>query len=171
MPCVAHGVVFRPPMIGRYCAMSTAQGGSGAVDQPQRIPAPTQLDDPNTQSTGPVRGPAGFGSPGGGWSAPPSPGGGPQSGEDEADGDRARHGSEAEPYEDVVLDLGSRRRLDSTPMLRAALTIGLVFALVVMVFLGLLLRLPPGDFALYVAPLTGIAGLALGYWFGSDRDR
>jgi len=39
-----------------------------------------------------------------------------------------------------------------------------------MVFLGLILRLPPPDFAQYIAPLTGIAGLALGYWFGTDKN-
>jgi len=55
--------------------------------------------------------------------------------------------------------------------LRAALSIGLTFAVVLMVFLGLILRLPPADFAQYMAPLTGIAGLALGYWFGSDKSR
>ena len=55
--------------------------------------------------------------------------------------------------------------------LRAVLTIGLTFAVVLMVFLALILRLPPADFAQYMAPLTGIAGLALGYWFGSDKNR
>ena len=55
--------------------------------------------------------------------------------------------------------------------LRAWLTIGLTVAVVVMVFMGVILRLPPGDFSQYIAPLTGIAGLALGYWFGSDRSR
>jgi hypothetical protein len=55
--------------------------------------------------------------------------------------------------------------------LRAVLTIGLTFSVVVMVFLGLILRLPPADFAQYIAPLTGIAGLALGYWFGSDKNQ
>ena len=54
--------------------------------------------------------------------------------------------------------------------LRAVLTIGLTSAVVIMVFLGLILRLPPPDFAQYVAPLTGIAGLALGYWFGTDKN-
>ena len=55
--------------------------------------------------------------------------------------------------------------------LRAVLTIGLTFSVVVMVFVGVILRLPPADFAQYIAPLTGIAGLALGYWFGSDKNR
>lgn len=55
--------------------------------------------------------------------------------------------------------------------LRAVLTIGLTFSVVLMVFLGLILRLPPSDFAQYIAPLAGIAGVALGYWFGSDRGR
>ena len=55
--------------------------------------------------------------------------------------------------------------------LRAVLTIGLTFAVVLLVFLAVILRLPPADFAQYMAPLTGIAGLALGYWFGSDKNR
>ena len=73
---------------------------------------------------------------------------------------------------------GGSRRVGSTAAhpvtgqtLRAVLTIGLTFAVVLLVFLAVILRLPPADFAQYMAPLTGIAGLALGYWFGSDKSR
>lgn len=53
--------------------------------------------------------------------------------------------------------------------LRAVLTLLLTFSIVIVVIVGLIARLPPGDFAQYVSPLTGLAGLALGYWFGSER--
>ena len=53
--------------------------------------------------------------------------------------------------------------------LRAVLTLGLALAVVLVVFLGILLRLPPADYVQYVSPLTALAGLALGYWFGSDK--
>jgi hypothetical protein len=60
---------------------------------------------------------------------------------------------------------------DTGPWPRVILTLGLTFSVVILVFIGVLLRLPPSDFAQYISPLTGIAGLVLGYWFGSDKAR
>jgi hypothetical protein len=54
--------------------------------------------------------------------------------------------------------------------LRAWLTIGLTVAVITVVLTAVIMRLPPGDFAQYVSPLTGLAGLALGYWFGTERN-
>ena len=65
----------------------------------------------------------------------------------------------------------SNRAADRNQLARVVLTLGLTASVVVLVFLGVILRLPPSDFAQYIAPLTGIAGLALGYWFGSDSNR
>jgi hypothetical protein len=53
--------------------------------------------------------------------------------------------------------------------LRAWLTMGLTVAVITVVLMGMVMRLPPGDFAQYVSPLTGLAGLALGYWFGTEK--
>lgn len=52
--------------------------------------------------------------------------------------------------------------------LRAYLTMALTLAVIVLVILGLILRTPTGDFAQYISPLSGLAGIALGYWFGRE---
>jgi hypothetical protein len=62
-------------------------------------------------------------------------------------------------------------RPDTGQLLRAILTLGLAASVVLMVFVSVFLRLPPSDFAQYISPLIGIAGFALGYWFGTDRAR
>ena len=72
---------------------------------------------------------------------------------------------------DTLLRAPSPRPYDQNQMPRVILTLGLTASVVVLVFIGVILRLPPEDFAQYIAPLTGIAGLALGYWFGSDANR
>jgi len=54
--------------------------------------------------------------------------------------------------------------------LRAWLTICLTLAVITVVLMGIIMRLPPGEYAQYISPLTGIAGLALGYWFGSEKN-
>jgi hypothetical protein len=53
--------------------------------------------------------------------------------------------------------------------LRAFVTISLISAIIVTVLLGIILRLPTEAFAAYIAPLSALAGTALGYWFGSER--
>jgi hypothetical protein len=52
--------------------------------------------------------------------------------------------------------------------LRAFVTMSLISAIIVTVLLGILLRLPTEAFAAYIAPLSALAGTALGYWFGSE---
>jgi hypothetical protein len=54
--------------------------------------------------------------------------------------------------------------------LRAFLTLGLTAAVVAVVLIAMITHLPPADFAQYVSPLTGFAGLALGYWFGTEKN-
>ncbi len=47
-----------------------------------------------------------------------------------------------------------------------------VAAVVLLPFMAILLQLKPETFGSYVAPVTGIAGTIVGYWFGSgDRGR
>jgi hypothetical protein len=47
-----------------------------------------------------------------------------------------------------------------------------VAAIVLLPFVAILLQLKPETFGSYVAPVTGIAGTIVGYWFGSsDRPR
>jgi hypothetical protein len=55
--------------------------------------------------------------------------------------------------------------------LRAFLTIGLTAAVVAVVITAMIMGVPPGNFAQYVSPITGLAGLALGYWFGTEKGR
>lgn len=53
--------------------------------------------------------------------------------------------------------------------LRAVVTLGLVLALMVVVFTAMIARLPASEMVQYAAPLTGLAGLAMGYWFGKEK--
>lgn len=46
-----------------------------------------------------------------------------------------------------------------------------VLAVVAMPVIAILIGLSPEDFGAYIAPVTGIAGTVVGYWFGSaDRE-
>ena len=53
--------------------------------------------------------------------------------------------------------------------LRALITIILVAAVIATVAGGMIARTPPGEMTQYVAPISSLASLALGYWFGTDK--
>jgi hypothetical protein len=46
-----------------------------------------------------------------------------------------------------------------------------VLAVVAMPLIAILLHLPPADFGTYIAPVTGIAGTVVGYWFGERSQQ
>ncbi len=47
-----------------------------------------------------------------------------------------------------------------------------VLAVVAMPIFAMMKNLAPESFGTYIAPVTGIAGTVVGYWFGTvDRDR
>jgi hypothetical protein len=78
--------------------------------------------------------------------------------------------SAVEPFTSVREPVGSRATHPVTGQtLRAWLTICLTVAVIVVVLTAMIMRLPPGDFAQYVSPITALAGLALGYWFGTEK--
>jgi hypothetical protein len=55
---------------------------------------------------------------------------------------------------------------------RSYVLFAVVAALVLMPIIAMLLKLDPTTFGTYLAPITGIAGTIVGYWFGTaDRDR
>lgn len=53
--------------------------------------------------------------------------------------------------------------------IRALLTVLLVLAVIGVVVGGLIAGKPAGDMAQYVAPISSLASLALGYWFGAEK--
>jgi multidrug efflux pump subunit AcrA (membrane-fusion protein) len=50
---------------------------------------------------------------------------------------------------------------------RGYVLLGVVAAVVAMPLIAMLLRLDPQAFGAYIAPVTGITGTIVGYWFGS----
>lgn len=55
--------------------------------------------------------------------------------------------------------------------LRAAVTLALTGAIIVVVLIGVITKVPPQSYTTYIAPLSALAGTALGFWFGSDAHR
>lgn len=54
---------------------------------------------------------------------------------------------------------------------RSIVLLLVVLAVVAMPVIAILIGLSPEDFGAYIAPVTGIAGTVVGYWFGSaDRE-
>jgi hypothetical protein len=69
-----------------------------------------------------------------------------------------------------------RRRWVTSPIspksgnsLRATVTLLLVVSVIAVVIYSIIAGLPAEEMASYLAPLSGLAGLALGYWFGSEK--
>jgi hypothetical protein len=54
--------------------------------------------------------------------------------------------------------------------LRALITIILVAAVIATVAGGMIAGTPPGEMTQYVAPISSLASLALGYWFGTEKS-
>jgi hypothetical protein len=55
---------------------------------------------------------------------------------------------------------------------RSIVLLLVVLAVVAMPIIAILLKLAPADFGTFIAPVTGIAGTVVGYWFGSaDRPQ
>lgn len=52
--------------------------------------------------------------------------------------------------------------------LRAWVTLALTCAIIVVVLAGVIMRVPIESFTTYIAPLSALAGTALGFWFGSE---
>jgi hypothetical protein len=50
---------------------------------------------------------------------------------------------------------------------RGYVLLGVVAAVVSMPLIGMLLKLDPDTFGAFIAPVTGIAGTIVGYWFGT----
>jgi hypothetical protein len=50
---------------------------------------------------------------------------------------------------------------------RSYVLLGVVAAVVAMPLIGMLLQLDPQAFGAYIAPITGITGTIVGYWFGT----
>ena len=50
---------------------------------------------------------------------------------------------------------------------RGYVLLGVVAAVVAMPLIGMLLKLNPQTFGAFIAPVTGIAGTVVGYWFGT----
>jgi hypothetical protein len=50
---------------------------------------------------------------------------------------------------------------------RGYVLLGVVAAVVSMPLIGMLFKLDPQAFGAYIAPITGIAGTIVGYWFGT----
>ena len=50
---------------------------------------------------------------------------------------------------------------------RGYVLLGVVAAVVSMPLIGMLLKLNPDTFGAFIAPVTGIAGTIVGYWFGT----
>jgi hypothetical protein len=50
---------------------------------------------------------------------------------------------------------------------RGYVLLGVVAAVVAMPLIGMLLQLDPQAFGAYIAPVTGITGTIVGYWFGT----
>jgi len=61
------------------------------------------------------------------------------------------------------------RRATSEARWRGGLAYLIVVALIAISFAGMWRRMPPGDLVQYLSPLTGLAGLAVGYYFGSSQ--
>jgi hypothetical protein len=55
--------------------------------------------------------------------------------------------------------------------LRAWVTLALTCAIIVVVLVGLITKVPTESFTTYIAPLSALAGTALGFWFGSEAHR
>jgi hypothetical protein len=51
--------------------------------------------------------------------------------------------------------------------IRGYVLVGVVAAVVSMPLIAMLLRLDPDTFGAFIAPVTGIAGTVVGYWFGT----
>jgi hypothetical protein len=62
------------------------------------------------------------------------------------------------------------RRVAVDGRFRGGLAYLIIIALIGITAMGAWRRMPPGDLAQYLSPLTGLAGLAVGYYFGM-RDR
>jgi hypothetical protein len=54
--------------------------------------------------------------------------------------------------------------------LRAIMALGLVASTILLVLLGIILRIPPNEMVQYLAPITPLAGAAIGYWYGAERQ-
>lgn len=53
--------------------------------------------------------------------------------------------------------------------LRALLTLMLVAGLLVIVLVGMLTDKDAEEVTQYAAPISGLAGIAVGYWFGTEQ--
>jgi len=76
---------------------------------------------------------------------------------------------EAEAYlkgADTVVDQEARRAYNT----RSIVLLLVILAVVLMPVVAIIMNLSPQDFGSYIAPVTGIAGTVVGYWFG-ERGR
>ena len=62
-------------------------------------------------------------------------------------------------------DLESRRAYNT----RSIVLLLVVLAVVLMPIIAIVVGLNPQSFGTYIAPVTGIAGTVVGYWFGSGE--
>jgi len=82
---------------------------------------------------------------------------------------------ETVPYPDADLYPSNSRSPSSIfqprtgASLRAIIAVVLVASTILLVLLGIILRIPPNEMVQYLAPITPLAGAALGYWYGTDR--
>jgi hypothetical protein len=64
------------------------------------------------------------------------------------------------------LEFGAMRQVNRGDDIRSYVLLAVVAAVVLTPILAMLTDVPPDAFGQYVAPITGIAGTVLGYWFG-----
>jgi hypothetical protein len=69
-------------------------------------------------------------------------------------------------YEQGSANAVSREALRAISV-RSYVLLGVVAAVVAMPLIGMLLHLDPQAFGAYIAPVTGITGTIVGYWFGT----
>lgn len=56
-------------------------------------------------------------------------------------------------------------------VVRSIVLILVVLAILITPLIGILQGIPTEEFASYIAPVTGLAGTVVGYWFGQSTDR
>jgi uncharacterized membrane protein len=66
---------------------------------------------------------------------------------------------------DAALDQDAKRSYNT----RSIVLLLVVLAVVLMPIIAIFVHVPPTDFGTYIAPVTGIAGTVVGYWFGAGE--
>lgn len=85
--------------------------------------------------------------------------------------DRKWEVEKAERFHQAELDAVTSRTNSQAERIRGYVVMGVVAALIVSPIAAMALNVAAADFGQFVAPVTGVAGTVIGYWFGNRTQQ